>query len=441
MVELREKLINISGWNTSKFKSKNLNLFYKTKKYIILPREFGIKFLGLPKKILLKSGLQLSKKYDISNVIPRDYQKIAVKKVYEKFKNGSMGGTLIMPPASGKTITSILISIKINLKTLIIVNTRSLAEQWKNELNSVFGINNVLILKKNDKNIDKYDFIICVINSIYKGKFSWDFFKNIGLTIIDEVHSIVSEKQLKIFNYISRRFILGVTATLERLDGLDFIIEYYIGKPIYVINLTYKGAKPIIYMVDYKPKLKNIILREDGKFDYVKTYMKISFEIEKINLIKKLIEIFSKNCNRMIVIFPYKKMIDIVYNKIMMTSYKNDIGVYYSVSKKDDIKKQKETLKDKKIILAIYSLARQSLNIFDCNCLILISTIFMKKDKDNNYNTLIIKQCIGRVLRKEHKDNPKIVIINDIFSVFVRHTQLRKKYFNENGWKMISFNP
>jgi len=219
-ISVRSKLYNIEKWkNTSKFSSTFINCYIETKTHIILPRMFAISKFGLPKKILLTDGEKMDTQYE-SQMILRDYQINAVSKIHDTYLEGIYGGMLVMPTGSGKTLTAIHISIALGLKTLIIVNTISLAKQWQNEIKKTLGID-VSIMKKPNKN----DFTICVINSIYRGKFKWQTFQHIGLVIIDEIHSIISNGQLKIFNYISRRFILGLTATPNRLDGLEYLIK------------------------------------------------------------------------------------------------------------------------------------------------------------------------------------------------------------------------
>jgi len=162
--------------------------------------------------------------------------------------------------------------------------------------------------------------------------------------------------------------------------------------------------------------------------------MKISYSSDKLTFIEKVIEKFADKSDRMIVIFPYRKMIDILYEKLK-TNF--SVGTFYSENIKSHILEQEKTIQNKKIILAISTLARQSLDIPECNCLILVVSAFMHKGKDRNFNTLLMDQYIGRLLRKNHKTSPNVVIINDDFSVFKRHARLREKYFKEiKKWKI-----
>jgi superfamily II DNA or RNA helicase len=423
-IEIRTKLMDIYPWKKTKYKIKPINIFKQTKKYIIIPRIFGIETFGFPKKILLNNGLNFDGKYK-SLIKMRDYQQKAVDKIYNEYKKGIFGGCLIMPTGSGKTLTSIQLALKINKKTLIIVNTKSLANQWRNEI------------KKNIGEIISDDFKIYILASIYRGKYKWSDFINYGLTIIDEVHIIPTQSHVKIFNYISRRFILGLTATPKRLDGLEIINKYFIGNILYKIEKIYEGLKPKIYIYNHYPKNIKILKRKDGKVDYIETYKSLCFNKDRLEIIKKLIIKFVNLSTKTIIIGPYRKLLDLLYEKLKDLI---DIGIYYSVKTKHELEMQKKTLLNKKNILAINFLAKQSLNIYDCDCLILLVSPFIQKDKENKKNTLTIDQYIGRVLRKKHIKSPKIILFDDNFWVFKKHSKTRIKFFQDKKWEITYLN-
>lgn len=93
-----------------------------------------------------------------------------------------------------------------NFRVLIAVPTEVLREQWNRELakNQLFSISKVEIF-----------------NTIVKNNYEVDLF------IIDEVHLACSDVNINMFKIVKYKYVLGLTATLERLDGKDMLLYPY----------------------------------------------------------------------------------------------------------------------------------------------------------------------------------------------------------------------
>ena len=134
-------------------------------------------------------------------------QKLGIKRWIESGGHGILAyGTGV-----GKTYTSIMLIQSMykrnpNLSVLVVVPTDVLKEQWQRELakHQVFSICKVEI-----------------INTAIKHEYQVD------LLILDEVHQYASEQNIEIFGCVRYKYVLGLTATLERLDGKEEIIKRY----------------------------------------------------------------------------------------------------------------------------------------------------------------------------------------------------------------------
>lgn len=89
---------------------------------------------------------------------------------------------------------------------LIVVPTKVLKTQWLKKLNEL--------------NLKKYCQVE-IINTVIKN--DWDC----NILIIDEVHRAAAPSFKQVFTKVSYNRLLCLTATLERLDGMEKIIEYY----------------------------------------------------------------------------------------------------------------------------------------------------------------------------------------------------------------------
>jgi superfamily II DNA or RNA helicase len=124
-------------------------------------------------------------------------------------KNG-FNGIAEYPTGFGKTYTAIraisgMITRKNIKKVVVIVPTITLKLQWEAELD-----------KKKIKIAEVY-----VINTAVKLDF------DIDLLVLDEIHRYAAETFKEIFKKVKCDYILGLTATLVREDGLhDIILQY-----------------------------------------------------------------------------------------------------------------------------------------------------------------------------------------------------------------------
>jgi len=448
-VDIRSKLINIIPFSGSKFGKKEINLYAETKGgYMMLPKFYGISTAikyGLKDDIFKNNFIikpkNMDKLYDSTNVTLYDYQEETVNTVYEGYKLGYCGGIIGLSTGSGKTFTSLAIANKIGLKCLIIATNKSMAEQWKNDIRSIYGCESSIISSFRDKKkgIASFtDFTICVRNTLIKRKgniykYTSDDLSIFGTIIIDEIHVMLTEKTLTMFNVISKTFVLGITATLKKLNNLHYLMTYYIGPILYEYYKSYKGKKPEIFMIKFFTEEKYHKLyrfkqgSNKGKINYTTTFLNILSDPKRILSVCSCIEDqLKKNyIRRILVLVQYKIVIDNIYAGLS-ESTKENTGIFYS-----GIDGVKDTLVNKRIILAVSALGEQSLNIIDCNCLIMVTPPIMKKDITDNWNTEKLVQSVGRVMRQEWNIAPEIYVFNDMFSFFAEHYRVRLLFFAE----------
>jgi superfamily II DNA or RNA helicase len=150
----------------------------------------------------------------------------------------------------GKTACCINLACCISFKTLIIVNKIHLMKQWEESILKFCPNATVQKLTAQSKMKDCDFYIMNAINVPKMGK---NFFKDIGLCAIDECHLIMAETLSKSLQYVHPRYLIGLTATPYRPDGLNILLELYFGKfkiirKLYRKHIAYKintGFKPV----------------------------------------------------------------------------------------------------------------------------------------------------------------------------------------------------
>lgn len=149
---------------------------------------------------------------------PNIMQKQALKNlsILRKTENKAL---LISATGTGKTYLSAFDVKKINPKKLLFVaHRKTILEKSMNSFKNIIK-NKTMSIYSENKNTD---YIFAMIQTLSKdinlNSFPKDFFDYI---IIDEVHHSGAKSYQKILNYFEPKFLLGMTATPERMDNFD----------------------------------------------------------------------------------------------------------------------------------------------------------------------------------------------------------------------------
>jgi superfamily II DNA or RNA helicase len=149
-------------------------------------------------------------------------------------KNGSI--IIAAYTGFGKTCTSMSIISKVGMQTLVLAHRIVLIEQWKKAVNDFLPGLNIQVVDINDETLYGD---ICIINPINIPKKPRSFYNKIGFVIVDECHLIMAEGFSKSMLSITPRYVLGLSATPYRTDGLDILLDLYFGKEKIVRKLEH----------------------------------------------------------------------------------------------------------------------------------------------------------------------------------------------------------
>lgn len=129
----------------------------------------------------------------------------------------------------GKTFTALSIASKLKEKTLVVVHTVALRNQWEKEVVKTLGIKPGVI------GSGKYDIdspiVIANIQSLVK--YIPQINREFGLVILDEMHHVSSPTFSKVIDAMFCRYKIGLSGTLERKDQKHIVFKDYFGSKIY----------------------------------------------------------------------------------------------------------------------------------------------------------------------------------------------------------------
>ena len=209
-------------------------LYKETEKRLYIPRYYGFCKFGLPNVSKLTGGSDINVEF---NGKLREYQLEPVNKFLEAAKNPlKMGGIISVPCGFGKTIMGLYIACQLKKKTMFISHKDFLNQQFVDTVKAFSPNSSIGIIKQNKVDVENKDFIIASLQSLSMKDYDINIFNDIGFIIIDEVHHTGAQVFCRAFKKLHTPIILGLSATLNRKDGMRKVFEYYIGSSVYTMK-------------------------------------------------------------------------------------------------------------------------------------------------------------------------------------------------------------
>jgi superfamily II DNA or RNA helicase len=187
----------------------------------------------------------------------------------------------------GKSSTSMKIACDIGLKTLIIVNKIILIKQWEEGINIFCPKASVQKLTTKSKK-DDCDFYI--INAQNVEKMGKTFFSDIGTVIVDEAHLIMAETLSRCLQWVHPRYLIGLTATPYRQDGLNLLLDFYFGK-YKIIRTLFREHIAYKVLTGFKPIVEKAI---NGRVNWSSVLESQANDIDRNELIIKILKHYSE---------------------------------------------------------------------------------------------------------------------------------------------------
>jgi len=290
---------------------------------------------------------------------------------------------------------------------LIIVNKIVLINQWVESIAKVCPKATVQVIKTNK--LEDCDFYI--INAINVTKKSLLFFREMGTLIVDECHLIMAECLSKCMQYIIPRYVIGLSATPYRTDGMDPLIQMYFGE-YKIIKLLER--KHTVYKVktDFIP---DYTLTKDGKVNWGSLLDSQCNDEERNECI---IQIVKKFKDRNILILSKRiEQGNFLYNRL-----KDENENVTSL-----IGKQQEFDHDARILVGTTSKCGTGFDFPKLDCLILASDI-------QQYYI----QALGRVLRRPDVE-PIVFDLVDDNQILRMHFESRAEVYKKIGGKIVNY--
>lgn len=396
-------------------------IYRESPKKLYVPRFYGIKKYGLPKQHLntISEGKDISLPFS-GDVRP--YQEKIIQ-AYMKETTNTGCGLLEIHCGGGKTVMALNIISRLRKKTLVIVHKEFLLNQWVERIQQFLPSARVGRIQGQIIDIENKDIVIGMLQSLSMKEYPQSVFDEFGLTIVDECHHISAEVFCRSLFKIVTKYMLGLSATMNRKDGLTRVFKLFLGDVVY--KMKREDEIPVlvkaIYYKNNDPEFSETVYNFKGQTHYAIMIRKLCECNHRSEFILKVLkDILEENNKQQVMILAHNKsLLKYLFDAIQHRKI-GTVGYYIGGMKEKDLKETE----GKQVVIATYAMAEEALDIKTLSALIMATP---KTD---------VTQAVGRILRMKH-DNPLVVDIIDQHDIFQRQFIKRKKFYKSSNYKII----
>ncbi|MBM4302171.1 MAG: DEAD/DEAH box helicase [Deltaproteobacteria bacterium] len=144
-------------------------------------------------------------------------------------------GTMGAPTGSGKTVVALALIAKRRQPALVVVHNKELQDQWVNRIETFLGIPAGEVGRiGGGKQIIGDKISVALVQSLYKC--AGEIAPYVGFLIVDEAHRCPSRTFTEAVTAFDCRYMLGLSATPWRRDGLSRLIYWYLGDKVHEVD-------------------------------------------------------------------------------------------------------------------------------------------------------------------------------------------------------------
>ena len=315
----------------------------------------------------------------------------------------------------GKTFTGLAIAGKLGQKTLIIVHTVPLRNQWAAEVEKVYGITAGII------GSGRFDVSSPVVigntQSLYRR--IPDIRREFGTVILDEMHHVSSPTFSKVVDTNYARYKIGLSGTIERKDGKHVVFRDYFGQKVHKPpKENYMTPSILVYRSEVR-------FMDGSNIPWANKVTQLAYNEEYLHSVALLAAFYAERGHKVLV----------VSDRVHFLQTCAELAGEKAVCVTGEVPhEERKTLMSKisdgkaNILCGTQAIFSEGISLDDLSCLILGTPV---------NNEPLLTQLIGRVIRKkEGKKNPVVIDIHLKGNTARRQASNRIGYYMKEGYQI-----
>ena len=403
---------------------KRFSLYMESPNSIYIPRFYAYENYGKPAKSKMDEGQDID---IIFNGSLRKEQEPIIE-LYKKACDEKGGGLISLKCGGGKTVLALYIISMLKKKTIVVVHKDFLMTQWRDRITQFLPTARIGKIQQNTIDIENKDIVLAMVQSLSQKEYDSEVFSSFGLAVFDECHHLGAEVFSKSMAKVASKYMLGLSATPDRKDGLRKVFEWYIGPMVFSskneVNKDYIETRIYEYTNEEDKvynKLETIRTKKGPQPSMPRMINNISDCIHRNNFINRIIKSEYETGRKILVLGDRREYLNRTEKWIKENINPDVVGQYVGGMKPAELRDSQE----KDIILGTYSMASEGMDIPKLNTIVLASP---KSD---------VVQSVGRILREKanvRKFHPLVVDFIDThpnLGVFSKQCNKRIAYYKK----------
>ena len=409
--------------------AEGFEVWRETATKLYIPKYFGLRKYGVPPRenVTIDPGVPLGEGVKFACSL-REEQKVPIKAFLDAARDPSkMGGMLSLPCGFGKTVMALHLIVELGVKTMVIVHKDFLLNQWRDRIAEFIPAARVGLVKAKKIEVEDKDVVLASVQSLSMKDYDDDaLFKGIGFLIVDEAHRIGCEVFSRALVKRTFRYSLGISATVQRKDGMTKAIVHFLG------DVLFKGKRreDDVLVVQKRFEDESPAYRREERIG-VSGNPNVSRMINNITEFRPRNQAIIEMIKAAIDCEPGRRVLVLSDRKAQLTALKEGLearGItagYYIGGMKPAALAESET---KQVMCATFSFAAEGMDVPHLDTLILASP---KSD---------IEQSVGRILRQKpecRERKPIVIDFVDAFSLFDRQASKRRSFYTKFKYRIF----
>lgn len=192
----------------------------------IVPKMYGLKIIAqsnLPFDDRQKEGEAVDIAFSGSL---REAQVAQVQNTINALER-NQGGVMRLFCGFGKTTCSLNVSCHFKKKTIILVHTTALLEQWKERIEQFVTNSSVGVIQRDRIDVCGRTHVIALMQSVSRRNYPRELLDTFGLMIVDQAHHVCAAQLSRCLSKVGCKLRLGLSAIPERKDGMtQFFVRF-----------------------------------------------------------------------------------------------------------------------------------------------------------------------------------------------------------------------
>lgn len=397
-------------------------VYKETEDSLYLPKHYGIETYGVPESSTRNVEQTSAEHWTFKGTL-RDIQ---VPVVNSFLKPEPHDGILSLHTGGGKTVCALYIASQLRLPTLVIVHNSFLRDQWLERVHMFLPDARVGRIQGETCEIDGKDIVIAMLQTLSMKEIPISTFKPLGLIIVDECHHIASEVFVQALPKVTSKYMLGLSATPNRKDGLMHVAHWFLGPLLYNSDTGSKEDTDIqVEVYEYEnddPTFNEIIYNPQGVMFTSLMINKLTGEAGRTKWLADIIDDVLQEPERQMLVLTDRVQHTQDLIDILPEGLKEQAAILSTSVKAD---KRAEYCITKRILIATYAMCKEGFDVPTLN------TLLMATPRPD------IDQVVGRILRVEksaRKIHPLIIDIVD--PQFRRQFQERNSLYKKRRYQV-----